>query len=197
VGGRDEGERQTRCRIGELAENLREIAGALPFWRVDDSGLGIVVVATGLDEPLSDTSRRGQYHNTRYRELAEETHVRRRRAGTRGWDDTSVRESAGEAYEVEVRQLAAVLADFPRRERRPVPSTSSGSTGNVLAMCACSYRIWTSRRTLAESARSAASAISRTPRRIGTTPAASNWRITPYSTRHRLAGQRRQWGIVF
>jgi hypothetical protein len=64
VGGRDEGERQTRCRIGELAENLREIAGALPFWRVDDSGLGIVVVATGLDEPLSDTSRRGQYHNT-------------------------------------------------------------------------------------------------------------------------------------
>jgi hypothetical protein len=60
-----------------------------------------------------------------------------------------VRESTGEADEVEVRQLAAVLADFPRQERPPAPPTWSGNSGKVLAMCP--YQIGTSRRTLAES----------------------------------------------
>jgi hypothetical protein len=32
------------------------------------------------------------------------------------------------------------------------PTAQSSNTGKVLAMCACPYRIWTSRRTLAESA---------------------------------------------
>jgi hypothetical protein len=48
--------------------------------------------------------------------LAEEVGLTSDDAGTRGWDDTSGRESTGDAYEIEVR------------------------------------RIWTSRRTLAESA---------------------------------------------
>jgi hypothetical protein len=100
---------------------------------------------------IGDTSRRGQYHNKKYRGLAEEVGLTFDDAGTRGWDDTRVRESTGDAYEVEVRQLAAALADFPRQERPPSP-TSSSSTGKVLGMCACPYRIWTNRRTLAESA---------------------------------------------
>jgi hypothetical protein len=49
VGEREERERQTRRRIGELAKNVAKIAGALPFWRVDDSGPEIVVVGTDLD----------------------------------------------------------------------------------------------------------------------------------------------------
>jgi hypothetical protein len=100
---------------------------------------------------ISDTSRRGQYHNKKFRELAGEVGLTFDDAGTRGWDDTGVRETTGEAYKVEVRQLAAALADFPRQERPPAPPSPSSGTGKVLAMCACPYRIWTSRRTLAES----------------------------------------------
>lgn len=89
---------------------------------------------------IGDMSRRGQYHNKKYREPAEEVGLRFDDAGTRGWDDTRVRVSTGDAYEVEVRQLAAALADFPRQQRPPAPPTSSSSTGKVLAMCACPCR---------------------------------------------------------
>jgi hypothetical protein len=63
-----------------------------------------------------------------------------------------VRETTGDAYEVEVRQLAAVLADFPCRSAAARAATSSGSSRELLAMCARPYRIWTSRSTLAKSA---------------------------------------------
>jgi hypothetical protein len=50
---REEREQQARRRIGELAEDWRKIAGALPWWRIDDRGPELVVVATDLNQPLA------------------------------------------------------------------------------------------------------------------------------------------------
>jgi hypothetical protein len=70
---------------------------------------------------ISDTSRRGQYHNKQYRELAEEVGLTVDDADTRGWDDTSMRESTGDAYAVEERQLDVILGRYAvRRHTHPV-----------------------------------------------------------------------------
>lgn len=45
--------RANRRRIGELAEEWRSIAAALPFWRIDHSGPEVVIIATDLNQPLA------------------------------------------------------------------------------------------------------------------------------------------------
>lgn len=50
---RERRELDDRRRIGVLADEWRQIAGGLPFWRVDDTGPEPVVIATDLNQPLA------------------------------------------------------------------------------------------------------------------------------------------------
>lgn len=50
---RDDREYATRRRIGELSEEWRRTAAALPFWRVDDTGPELVLIGDDLNRPVA------------------------------------------------------------------------------------------------------------------------------------------------
>ncbi|MEA5367736.1 hypothetical protein VA596_49955 [Amycolatopsis sp., V23-08] len=50
---RAERDRKTRRRIGELADEWRRTASALPFWNIDDTGPELVLIGDDLGQPVA------------------------------------------------------------------------------------------------------------------------------------------------
>lgn len=95
---------------------------------------------------VADTSRRGYYHNKRFKQLAEELGLVVEDAGPRGWSTTRLAPSTAERYAGELAQLAAAITTFRRDE---VPNGKTKSRNNVVATCACPRRIRVARAVLA------------------------------------------------
>lgn len=100
---------------------------------------------------ITDTSRRGHYHNKRYKALAEELGLEVTESGTRGWQNTSIPPSTQEAYAEQLTQLAEVLTVY-RHPEQPPETAGNRSRNRIPAICACSnpIRAWAARGTLAQ-----------------------------------------------
>uniref|UniRef100_UPI003F494405 hypothetical protein n=1 Tax=Amycolatopsis sp. CA-290885 TaxID=3239925 RepID=UPI003F494405 len=102
---------------------------------------------------INETSRRGQYHNKKFVELAEQLQLRVDDAGVSGWASTEVPEEVAETYGAELGQLSTALApELNKLIPEVKPDSGPGRSGKILAVCSCSppYRIWAAARTLAE-----------------------------------------------
>ena len=73
---------------------------------------------------LSDTSRQGRYHNSRFRLCAEELGLQVKQDGSFGWTQTSLRKKTVKEYEKEIKSIESALSFLPHhreREHRVVP----------------------------------------------------------------------------
>lgn len=126
-------------------EGLREGPAGVLGTLLHEAAHGLATV-----RGIADTSRRGHYHNKRYKALAEELGLEVAEAGTRGWQDTSVPPATQGDYTDELGQLAEVLPIYRHAEAQP---TGGGRSRNrIPAVCACPnpVRAWAARGTLAE-----------------------------------------------
>jgi hypothetical protein len=84
---------------------------------------------------ITDTSRGGRYHNTRFRALAVELGLDVAQAGTIGWSATTLADGTAATYAAAVRKLDAALAAYRHGE---APGTGRKSSNNGLVLeCAC------------------------------------------------------------
>lgn len=86
-----------------------------------------------------ETSRRGQYHNKRFRALAEELGLRVDYDQRIGWSPTTLPPSTAAAYANEIRALDEAITAVGRHE--PTGEWRSRSRTVPLALCACPRRI--------------------------------------------------------
>jgi len=88
---------------------------------------------------VQETSRRGQYHNKRFRALAEELGLRVDYDQRIGWSPTTLPPSTAAAYANEIRALDEAITAVRRHE--PTGEGRSRSRTVPLALCACPRRI--------------------------------------------------------
>ncbi|MFG3621494.1 hypothetical protein [Nocardia sp. NPDC047654] len=65
---------------------------------------------------VKDTSRAGAYHNSRYKQIAEEIGLTVERTPGRGWATTALADTTSDAYRGELPTLAAALVAHRRHE---------------------------------------------------------------------------------
>ncbi len=90
---------------------------------------------------IQETSRRGQYHNKRFRLLAEELGLHVDYDTRIGWSPTTLPDTTASAYAGEIAALQSALTAV----RRPEPPAGRDATGRSrtvpMALCGCPRRI--------------------------------------------------------
>jgi hypothetical protein len=90
---------------------------------------------------VRETSRRGQYHNKRFRALAEELGLQVDYDPRIGWSSTTLPASTAADYAEEISALEAAMT----AERRHEPAATGGGRGRSrtvpMAICGCPRRI--------------------------------------------------------
>ena len=82
---------------------------------------------------IKDTSRQGRYHNTRYRQLAQELGIEVIRHAIYGWSPTTLPEATAETYAAELEALERALVLVRRSERGvPVPTGDEPGSGDTV-----------------------------------------------------------------
>jgi hypothetical protein len=115
-----------------LARGGRELLGTL----LHEAAHGLAS-ARGI----TDTSRQGRFHNTRYRELAGELGLHVTQAGTIGWSDTTVPDATAALYRAELRRLDAALVTHRHADSGAGRGGRASSNNGLAARCGCGRRI--------------------------------------------------------
>jgi hypothetical protein len=84
---------------------------------------------------IKDTSRQGRYHNTRYRDLANELRITVDRDPSIGWSITTVPDATAADYAPQLATLAAALGAYRLADHHL--SGRGGSNNGIVAECAC------------------------------------------------------------
>jgi hypothetical protein len=84
---------------------------------------------------IKDTSRQGRYHNTRYRDLAQELGITVDRDPSIGWSITTVPDSTAADYALQLTGLAAALSAYRLADHHQ--TGRGGSNNGIVAECAC------------------------------------------------------------
>jgi hypothetical protein len=143
-------------RLGHFAaERWRLAAGEPTMPEVFVGGEGIErgageVLATLLHEAahalasvreVRETSRRGQYHNKRYKALAEELGLEVDHDPRRGWSLTTLPVATAAGYAGEIAALEDAIPAVRRHEPRERAAGGRGTRTVPLARCGCPRRI--------------------------------------------------------
>jgi hypothetical protein len=131
-----------------LAHGARELLGTL----LHEAAHGIAATRA-----IKDTSRQGRYHNTSYKQLAQEVGLKVTKDDRIGWSDTSVPASTATAYAEQEALLAAAITAHRRTEyaARTLPTMGDdgeaqagaadtgrpSSDNGVAARCGCDRRV--------------------------------------------------------
>ncbi|NIH79283.1 hypothetical protein [Amycolatopsis viridis] len=83
---------------------------------------------------ITDTSRRGRYHNNRFVALAEELGLEVADAGRPGWAVTTVPPATAAAYTAELDDLSPALAELPEPQPYRPPAEAQHSRGKLRAV---------------------------------------------------------------
>jgi hypothetical protein len=96
---------------------------------------------------IKDTSRQGRYHNTRYKQRAEELGLTVKRHQQIGWSLTTLPHATAKTYAATIRQLEQAITLHRRSEL--AGAGAAGGTNLSLAVCRCPRRIRVAPGTLA------------------------------------------------
>lgn len=90
---------------------------------------------------IADTSRRGQYHNKRFKEIAEELGLHVSYNNRSGWADTSLPELTAARYRKEMEALDAAIVATRTREGGPAAEDDKPTRTVPPAECSCGRKI--------------------------------------------------------
>jgi hypothetical protein len=92
-----------------------------------------------FERGIKDTSRRGRYHNARFRAIAEELGLETRRDPPFGWSSTALPPATTALYRETVRALTQALGDY--RDHSTALGDARASQCEVTLMCDCGHRV--------------------------------------------------------
>jgi hypothetical protein len=93
---------------------------------------------------ITDTSRDGKYHNTKFRALAQDLGLSVEQDKTLGWQTTKVTDATAKIYKAEIKRLTDALVIFRHSE---VKGTGTGADRNyIVCECDCGRKIRISKR---------------------------------------------------
>lgn len=86
---------------------------------------------------IQDTSRQGRYHNTKFRQLAEEVGLVVASDPSAGWSPTDLALGTAETYAAQLDELSSALTAYRHPEPAGDPTKNRTSYNGIAAVCGC------------------------------------------------------------
>lgn len=156
VGPGDHGKRRKWGHFspGRWAQNARSMAAESPVERVHEVLLAgeslerepVETFGTILHEAahaladaraVKDTSRKGQYHNVRFKKIAEEVGLAVQKDDRIGWSLTAMRPETAVAYAIEIEALRAAQESTRNARRRWGDKAEPAKRSRTTWVCSC------------------------------------------------------------